>query len=312
MASVTSTTARTAAASLAPDAGLLALPGVRDYWELLKPRVMSLAIFTAVAGLLLAPGHLHPVLAFAAILFTALGAGAAGCLNMWFESDLDAKMARTRTRPLPAGRMDRGAALGFGLTLAVAAMTLMALVINWVAAALLALSIGFYVLVYTMLLKRRTPQNIVIGGAAGALPPMIGWAAAAGSVSLFPILLFAIIFAWTPAHFWALALACKDDYARAGLPMLPNVAGDETTRRHILGYAALTVAVSFSPVLFGFSGIAYGAIAAAIGAIFLFQALALTLRPGGQKERRFFLFSIFYLFVIFVGLLADRALEAAL
>ncbi|HXV73881.1 MAG TPA: heme o synthase, partial [Sphingomonadales bacterium] len=254
-------------AATAPAPGFI-LANVSDYWEVLKPRVMSLAIFTALAGLLLAPGHIHPVLAFAAILFTALGAGAAGCLNMWFEADLDARMVRTRNRPIPAGRMEKGTALGFGVTLGIASVTLMALFINGLAAFLLALSIGFYVLVYTAFLKRRTPQNIVIGGAAGALPPVIGWAAATGSVSLFPLLLFGVIFAWTPAHFWALALSCKEDYARARVPMLPNVAGDETTRRHIFAYAVLTALLSFGPVLFGFAGTFYGAFAAVFGAAF--------------------------------------------
>jgi len=295
-------------AAFPTDAAFPAIPGVHDYWEILKPRVMSLAVFTAAAGLFLAPAAMHPVLAFAAILFTALGAGAAGCLNMGFEAELDAKMARTKNRPIPAGRMDRGTALGFGLTLAIAAVTLMALFINGLAAALLAFTIAFYVLVYTAVLKRRTPQNIVVGGAAGALPPVIGWAAAAGEVSLFPLLLFAVIFAWTPAHFWALALSCKDDYARAGIPMLPNVAGDDATRRHILAYAVLTAAVSLAPAGFGFSGAVYAVIAGAFGAVFVYLAVALIRFPGRDRERRLFFFSILYLFAIFSALIADKAL----
>jgi heme o synthase len=299
-------------ALLATDAAFPAIAGVRDYWDVLKPRVMSLAVFTAAAGLFLAPAPMHPVLAFAAILFTALGAGAAGCLNMWFEADLDARMLRTQSRPIPAGRMDRGTALGFGLSLGIGAVSLMALMVNWVAAALLALSIAFYVVVYTGFLKRRTPQNIVIGGAAGALPPVIGWAAATGSVSLLPLLLFAIIFAWTPAHFWALALTCKDDYARAQIPMLPNVAGDAATRRHILAYAVLTVALSLLPPVLGLAGGLYAAIAGSFGAAFVLLAVALQRAPGRDKERRLFLYSILYLFAIFAGLLADKALGGLL
>ena len=300
-------TARSAAEAVFPETALAAFPGVKDYWDVLKPRVMSLAVFTALAGLVLAPATLHPVLALAAMLFTALGAGAAGCLNMWYEAELDAKMIRTRARPIPAGRMDRGTALGFGASLAVASVTFMALFLNFLAAALLALSIAFYVLIYTAWLKGRTPQSIVIGGAAGALPPVIGWAAATGAVSLYPLLLFAVIFAWTPAHFWALALGCRDDYARAGVPMLPNVAGEAATRRHILAYAALTVALSFAPVAFGFAGKIYLALAALAGAAFLFRAAGLVLRPDAGKDKRFFVLSIFYLFAIFAGLLADRA-----
>lgn len=290
----------------------LIVPGVRDYWELLKPRVMSLAVFTAAVGLLLAPERPHPVLACAAILFTALGAGAAGCLNMWFESDLDSRMKRTRNRPIPAGKMDRGAALGFGLTLAIAAVTLMALFINALSASLLLLSIVFYILVYTAYLKLRTPQNIVIGGAAGALPPVIGWAAATNSVSLFPVLLFAIIFVWTPAHFWALALSCKDDYARAGIPMLPVVAGLKSTHLQIFVYSLLCVGTSLMPVAFGFSGVFYAFAASILGLAFAIVAWRLLQRPSLKVEKRLFFFSIIYLFLLFLALVADKILKGVL
>lgn len=287
----------------------IALPDAHDFWLLMKPRVMSLAVFTALAGLMVAPGSLHPVLAFAAVLFTALGAGAAGALNMWFDADIDAKMARTRGRPVPTGRMDKGTALGFGLTLAVASVSLMALFVNWVAAALLAASVAFYVLVYTMWLKRRTPQNIVIGGAAGALPPVIGWAAVTGSVGVVPLLLFAVIFAWTPAHFWALALNCGRDYEKAALPMLPNVAGHEAARLQILIYAALTALVSLGPVVAGFSGVLYAAAATVLGASFVFQAFRLYRNRDEASARALFLFSIFYLFVLFLALIADSVVQ---
>lgn len=304
--SVVSSSARTNVS-----ASELVVPDVRDYWELLKPRVMSLAVFTAAIGLLLAPDRPHPVLACAAILFTAIGAGAAGCLNMWFESDLDSRMKRTRSRPIPAGKMERGAALGFGLTLAIAAVTLMALFINLLAASLLMLSIIFYILVYTAYLKLRTPHNIVIGGAAGALPPVIGWAAATNTVSLFPVLLFAIIFVWTPAHFWALALSCKDDYARAGVPMLPVVAGLKSTHLQIFIYSLLCVVTSLLPVAFGLSGVLYALVAGVLGAIFVMVAWRLLRHPSLNAEKRVFFFSIIYLFFLFTALLVDKILKGA-
>lgn len=278
----------------------------KDFWSLLKPRLMSLSVFTALVGLLLAPGSLHPVLAFSAILFTAIGAGAAGALNMWYEAALDAKMERTKDRPIPTGRMEGGAALGFGISLSVGAVAMMALLVNWLAAGLLAGTIFFYVVVYTMWLKPRTSQNIVIGGVAGALPPLIGWAAVTGSLSLEPFLLFAIILAWTPAHFWALALRCKDDYARAGLPMLPNVVGDEKTIIQILTYTGLTVALSFMPYVLGFAGAFYGVVAIGFGVWFLARAIILYKKKTHQAEKSLFLFSIFYLFAIFTSLLVDR------
>ena len=233
-------------------------PTPADFLALLKPRVMSLVCFTALAGMAVAPGGLHPVIAFTALLCIAIGAGAAGAINMWYDRDIDVLMSRTRDRPIPAGRMSPDAALGFGITLAVASVAVMGLAVNHLAAALLALTIGFYVLVYTLWLKRRTPLNIVIGGAAGALPPVIGWAAVSGEVTLLPILMFAIIFVWTPPHFWALALLRRDDYAAAGVPMLPVVAGAAATRRQILAYSLVLAPLALAPVAVGFSGWLYG------------------------------------------------------
>lgn len=279
--------------------------GARDYWALLKPRVMSLVIFTAGVGLLLAPGNMHPVLAFAALLSIALGAGAAGALNMWYDRDMDALMKRTHSRPLPAGRMAPGTALGFGLTLAVTAVSLMALMINWLAAALLAFTIVFYALVYTVWLKRATPQNIVIGGAAGALPPLVGWAAATGGISLEPIVLFAIIFLWTPPHFWALSLYCRDDYQRAGIPMLPVVAGEAATRRHILGYSLILVPVGVLPAVLGMASVAYGVLAGVFGILFIGLAVQVWRSRDHGPARRLFRFSILYLAVLFAALLVD-------
>ena len=302
------TQARTITEQRLPNPALEGLGEFNDYWSLLKPRVMSLSIFTALVGLLLAPGSLHPVLAFSALLFTAIGAGAAGVLNMWYEAGLDAKMERTKDRPIPTGRIERGAALGFGISLSVVAVVMMALLINWLAAGLLAGTIIVYVVVYTMWLKPRTSQNIVIGGIAGALPPLVGWAAVTGSLSLEPFLLFAIIFAWTPAHFWALALRCKDDYARAGLPMLPNIVGDEKTIIQILIYTGLTVGLSFMPYVLGFAGAFYGVVAIGFGVWFFARAVVLYKKKTRQAEISLFLFSIFYLFAIFTSLLADRFL----
>src|SRR5688572_21268376 len=245
----------------------LPLADWRDLLALTKPRVMSLVVFTALAGLLVAPAPIHPVLGFAAILCIAMGAGAAAALNMWYEADLDALMKRTASRPLPAGRMDREAALQFGVGLGTFAVLLMGLAANWLAAAILAVSILFYVFVYTIWLKRRTPQNIVIGGAAGAFPPVIGWAAATGSISVEPVLLFLIVFLWTPPHFWALSLLRIDEYARAGVPMLPVIAGAEATRRQILLYSVALVLVGASPWLLGYAGLMYGVTALAAGLV---------------------------------------------
>jgi len=281
------------------------VPAVGDYVALLKPRVMSLVLFTALVGMLAAPGHIHPAIGAIAILCIAVGAGASGALNMWYERDVDALMTRTRGRPLPAGRMPAGDALGLGVVLAVGSVALMGLAANWAAAALLALTIAFYVFVYTMWLKRRTPQNIVIGGAAGAFPPMVGWAAVSGDVSLGGIALFALIFMWTPPHFWALSLYRCGDYAKAGIPMLPVVAGAAETRRQILVYAVLLVPVSFGPVVVGPAGWLYGAVAAVAGAAFVALAVALWRQASERAARRLFGFSLLYLFALFAALLVE-------
>jgi protoheme IX farnesyltransferase len=284
---------------------------VADFIALMKPRVMSLVVFTALVGLLLAPGHLHPVLGFAALLCIAVGAGAAGALNMWYDADIDAVMTRTARRPIPAGRVQPGEALGFGFTLAVGSVVMLGLMANWFAAGLLAFTIFFYVAVYTVWLKRSTPQNIVIGGAAGAFPPMIGWAAATGGVGLESVLLFLIVFLWTPPHFWALSLLRAGEYARAGVPMLPVVAGRAETKRQILLYTGVLVPVSLAPWLLNFSGAVYGIAALAAGGLFAVLAWRLWVaddgRPTELAGRRLFAFSILYLFVLFAALLVDRA-----
>ena len=279
----------------------------RDYIELLKPRVMSLVVFTGLVGLWLAPGTLHPVLALTAMLCIAAGAGASGAINMWYDADIDGRMARTRCRPIPAGRIAPGAALGFGVTIAIGAVVLMGLAVNLMAAGLLALTIAFYVFVYTLWLKRRTPQNIVIGGAAGALPPVIGWAAVTGEVTLAPLLLFAIIFTWTPPHFWALSLYRAEEYQAAGVPMLPVVAGLAETRKQILMYTLVLVPISVSPWFMGYAGAVYGAGAALLGVLFITFAVRLWRQSSERLARRTFAFSILYLFLIFALLLIDRA-----
>ena len=285
----------------------------RDLFALTKPRVMTLVVFTALCGLLAAPVPINPVLGFAAILCIALGAGAAGALNQWYEADLDAKMKRTAKRPLPAGRMERGSALHFGVGLAAFSVVLMDLATNHLAAGVLAVSILFYVLVYTVWLKRRTAQNIVIGGAAGAFPPLIGWAAATGDVTLLPVLLFAIIFLWTPPHFWALSLFVKSDYAAAGVPMLPVVAGLQATRRQAFLYALPMAAAAIAPWPLGLTGWIYGLASVALNAVFLLFAAAVLLNratePSGMKpEKRLFGYSILYLFALFAALVADARL----
>jgi heme o synthase len=278
---------------------------VRDLVTLMKPRVMSLAVFTAFVGLMIAPGHLDPSLGSIAVLCIAAGAGAAGVLNMWYDADIDALMTRTARRPLPRGKVSRAEALAFGLTLAGVAVAVLGLVLNVTAAALLAFAIFFYVVVYTVWLKRRTPQNIVIGGAAGALPPVIGWAAATGEIGLEPLVLFLIIFLWTPPHFWALSLNRSDEYARAGVPMLPVVAGSAATIRQTLIYCFLLVPASALPWVLGFAGPIYAVPALICGAIFV--GLALQLGKNGNAPRRaahrLFAFSIVYLFVLFAALL---------
>ncbi len=282
------------------------IAGVGDYIELMKPRVMSLVVFTALVGLVVAPSHVHPVIGLVALLCITVGAGAAGALNMWYDADIDARMARTAARPIPRGRVTPGEAAGFGFTLAAFAVVTLGLLVNVLSAALLAFTIFFYVAIYTMWLKRSTPQNIVIGGAAGALPPMIGWAAATGSLGIEPVLLFLIIFFWTPPHFWALALYRSEDYARAGIPMLPVVAGEEETRRQILRYALILAPLGVAPWPLGYAGPAYGAAALLIGGVLL--ALALRVRrerDGHRASKQLFGFSILYLFLLFAMLLID-------
>ena len=287
----------------------------RDLLALTKPRVMSLVVFTGLCGLIAAPGAINPILGFTAVLCIALAAGAAGALNQWYESDIDALMKRTANRPLPAGRMTRQTALHFGVGLSVFSVVLMDLATNHVAAAWLAVSILFYVLIYTVWLKRRTAQNIVIGGAAGAFPPLIGWVAATGQVTTMPILLFAIIFLWTPPHFWALSLFVRMDYARAGVPMMPVVAGVESTRRQILLYTLPMIAAAIAPWAMGYSGWIYGATAVVLNIIFLVLAIAVWRNTATEPaqmapEKRLFAFSILYLFVLFGALVADRMLIA--
>ena len=287
----------------------------RDLLALTKPRVMSLVVFTGLCGLLAAPVPVHPVLGFAAVLCIALGAGAAGALNQWYEADLDAQMRRTAKRPLPAGRMDRQTALHFGVGLSVFSVVLMDLAANHLAAVLLAASILFYVLVYTVWLKRRTAQNIVIGGAAGAFPPLIGWVAATGEMAVLPALLFALIFLWTPPHFWALSLFVRSDYANAGVPMLPVTAGIRATRQHIALYTLPMAAAAIAPWALGLTGPVYGMTAALLSAAFLLLALQVLANrasePSGMgPEKRLFAFSVLYLFALFAALVADRWIAA--
>jgi protoheme IX farnesyltransferase len=279
---------------------------VRDYWRLLKPNVMSLVVFSAAVGMFLAPGGLHPVLTVVTILCVAVAAGAAAAINNGYDADIDRLMARTRRRPTASGRIGAEDAMAFGVTLTLMAVMVMGLALNWVAAALLAATVAFYILVYTVWLKRRTPQNIVIGGAAGAFPPMIGWAAVTGAVSLESIALFLIIFMWTPPHFWALALYREGDYAKAGVPMLPVVAGKGETRRQILFYAALLVPLSLAPVALGMAGAIYGAVAVAMGGYFLWLAVRVLRTRSDAAARRMFGFSILYLFALFAALIAEH------
>jgi protoheme IX farnesyltransferase len=281
---------------------------VGDFIQLLKPRVMSLVVFSGFAGLMVAPGVLHPVLAAVAILCIALGSGAAGAINMWYDRDIDAVMQRTRGRPIPMGRVDPAEAVSFGIVLAIGSVTLMGLAVNWLAAGLLAAAIAFYVFVYTMWLKRRTPQNIVIGGAAGAFPPVIGWAAVTGDISLAPIALFLLIFMWTPPHFWALALYRRGDYARAGVPMLPVVAGISATKRQMLLYTLALFPLALAPWALGIAGAAYGLTAAVLGGLFILAAVRVWFEAEGDKAaRQMFAFSILYLFLLFTMLIVDRA-----
>ncbi len=290
--------------------------GVADFLALLKPRVMSLVIFTALVGLLMAPGHMHPVLAITALLCISVGAGAAGALNMWYEGDIDALMTRTAGRPIPQGRVAPREALAFGVVLSFFSVVTLGVLVNWLAGGLLAFTIFFYVVIYTMGLKRRTAQNIVIGGAAGALPPVVAWAAATGTVTIEPILLFLIIFFWTPPHFWALALFRSDDYARAGVPMLPVVAGPDATRLQILLYTVVLVAVAVAPWALGYFSAIYGVASLVLGAGMLWLAVEVYRHregaPALSAARKLFAFSILYLFALFATLLAEVVVAALL
>jgi len=287
---------------------------VEDYLALLKPRVMSLVVFTAIIGLLLAPGGINPVVGLIAILCIAIGAGGSGALNMWYDADIDRIMSRTANRPIPAGRVSREEALTLGLVCSGFSVMILGLATNWVAAALLAFTIFFYAVIYTMWLKRSTPQNIVIGGAAGAFPPMIGWAAVTGDITLPSIVLFLIIFLWTPPHFWALALYKQGDYGAAGIPMLPNVAGEQATKVQIVVYTIILVATTLVPSFIGMSGALYTAVAVVTGAAFLYLSLRLyraTDTAMKKVARSVFTFSLSYLFVIFLALITDRVAQAA-
>jgi protoheme IX farnesyltransferase len=287
---------------------------VGDYIALLKPRVMSLVIFTALVGMAMAPGHFHPVLAITSLLCIAVGAGASGALNMALEGDIDAKMSRTANRPIPRGRITRPEAMAFGMTLAFFSVMTLGILVNWIAGSLLAFTIFFYVVIYTMCLKRWTAQNIVIGGAAGALPPVVAWAAVTGTVDVEPLLLFAIIFFWTPPHFWALALFRSDDYARAGVPMLPNVAGPDATRLQILLYTIVLIAVAAAPWALGYFDAVYGIVSLILGAGMLVLAINVYMRRERSQSlratRKLFAFSILYLFALFATLLAEVVYRA--
>jgi len=292
--------------------GLVSEASVSDYLALMKPRVMSLVVFTAWVGLAVAPAHVHPVIAFTALLCIAVGAGAAGALNMWVDADIDAVMTRTARRPIPRGRVTPGEALAFGTTLATGSVAVLGLLVSWLAAAMLAFTIFFYIVVYSMWLKRTTPQNIVIGGAAGAFPPVIGWMAATGGIGIEPLLMFLIVFFWTPPHFWALSLLRAEDYARARVPMLPVVAGAAETRRQILLYSILLLPIGAAPWLAGYADAVYGAVALLAGGVM--TALAWRLKVAADREggarlaRRLFAFSILYLFVLFAVLLIEGGL----
>jgi protoheme IX farnesyltransferase len=293
-----------------PFAPSLATP--RDYFALLKPRVMSLVVFTALVGMVAAPGHVNPIIGLTALVFIAIGAGASGALNMWYEADIDAKMSRTAQRPIPQGIIRRGEVLGFAIFLAVLSVVALGLLVNILSAALLAFTIFFYAVIYSVWLKPWTPQNIVIGGAAGALPPIIGWAAASGTIAFEPIVMFLIIFVWTPPHFWALALLRADEYARAGIPMLPVVAGDRETRRQIVLYSYLLAPVGALPWLLGYAGLAYGAVAIVSGVMFVAAALRLRKATKGEATvkaaKGLFGYSILYLVLLFAVLLVEKSL----
>ena len=286
---------------------------VAEYFALMKPRVMFLVVFTALVGMVAAPGSIHPVLAIAALICIAAGAGASGALNMWYDADIDAAMARTAARPIPRGQVTPSEARSFGAVLAFGSVVCLALMANWLAAALLALTIGFYVFVYTMWLKRSTPQNIVIGGAAGAVPPMIGWAAATGTIGLEPFVLFLIIFIWTPPHFWALAILRTRDYERAGVPMMPVVHGEDATRLQILIYSLILAPLGMVPAIIGLGGTLYAIAASVLGSLFVVLALACYREREGEKAARaakdLFAYSVLYLFLLFAVLLVEQGFD---
>lgn len=290
----------------------ISIAGPRDYFDLLKPRVMSLVIYTAIGGILIVPGPINPVLAAAAILAIAAGAGASGALNMWYDADIDAVMRRTRKRPIPSGRITRPEALAFGLTLAAFSVFTLGIVANWLAASLLAFTIFFYIVIYSMWLKRATPQNIVIGGAAGAFPPMVAYAAMTGSLTWPGVALFALIFIWTPPHFWALALVKSEEYAKAGIPMLPNVAGPDRTRRDILLYSIVLAPTGMLPYLMGFASLFYGVLSAALGLWFAALAVRVYRVRTGDRANKIamdlFKYSILYLFLLFAALIVEKTL----
>ncbi len=290
------------------DMTLERVPGASagDYIELLKPRVMSLVVFTGLAGIVLAPGHIHPLIGAVAMLCIAVGAGASGAINMWYDRDIDAVMTRTANRPIPSGRVGADEALGFGVTLAAFSILVMGVAVNWVAAALLAMTIGFYIFVYTMGLKRRTPQNIVIGGAAGAFPPMIGWAAVTGGVALPSVLLFLLIFLWTPPHFWALALFRNSDYTRAGVPMMPVVAGPQSTKWQMLAYTLLLLPVAAAPFFAGIAGPFYLVASSLLGLMFVGFAVQVLRAKDDGPAKKMFAFSILYLFLLFALMIGER------
>ncbi|WP_285711987.1 heme o synthase [Erythrobacter oryzae] len=298
-------------ASTAPQTAARMPAEWRDFLALTKPRVMTLVIFTAICGVLAAPGSIHPIIAFTAILAIAMGAGGSAVLNMWWEADIDAGMKRTMNRPLPGGRMRREDARDFGIFLSGVSVVLMGLAVGWLAAALLFGAIIYYAVIYTMWLKPRTPQNIVIGGGAGAFPPLIGWVAVTGDITAMPLLLFAIIFFWTPPHFWALALFVQTDYAKVGIPMLPVVAGERATRNQIMGYTLLLAPIAIAPWYIGGTSWIYGSVAVVLSALFVILAMPVFTRTRAEvdamtPEKTLFKFSIVYLFVLFAALVADR------
>ncbi len=295
--------------NITADTDALRVPSVGDFWSLLKPRVMSLVIFTGFAGMYLAPGDIHPLVFVISLFAIAAGAGASGAINQWYDRDIDAVMSRTQSRPIPAGLMEPAEALTMGLVISALSVLVLGLAANWLAGGLLAFTIFFYGVVYTIWLKRRTPQNIVIGGAAGALPPVIGWAAVTGSLSVEPLLLFALIFMWTPPHFWALALFRNKDYTRANVPMLPVVAGETETRRQILIYAMLLAPLGVAPWFIGMASAVYALLASAAGALFVYLSWQLFCSGDYAVSRRLFGFSILYLFVLFLALVVDRAIK---